>query len=258
MEHKDFKGIPGLDEAMLNPIAWVAGQKKPSWDNYFMAMTFLAAMRSPDRQTKQGAVIVDWDSKTILGIGYNGHPRGLTSQLPTMRKGSALVRIRCDDGLIYEPGEPVPDIAVVTSYYSEAENYVIPLPTEVAKRERDQYIQGSPDKYVVMAHCETNALLACGGAHSNNAVLYVPMPSCNACAALMLNAPFIKIRRIVFFEDRGLENTLYANAPHVIQEKYDIDRDGHPIETFLNAATYMFLRESESDRLSAASTNTYR
>lgn len=48
---------------------------RPSWSNYFMAFAELAAARSHDPETKHGAVIVD-AKKRILGIGYNGLPRG--------------------------------------------------------------------------------------------------------------------------------------------------------------------------------------
>lgn len=45
-----------------------------SWDEYFMGVAILAAMRSKDPSTQVGACIVDGDNK-ILSIGYNGMPR---------------------------------------------------------------------------------------------------------------------------------------------------------------------------------------
>ncbi len=44
-----------------------------SWDEYFMGVAKLAAMRSKDPSTQVGACIVDSDHK-ILSIGYNGLP----------------------------------------------------------------------------------------------------------------------------------------------------------------------------------------
>lgn len=44
-----------------------------SWDDLFMAISFLSAKRSKHRNTKVGACIVDLDKK-IVGIGYNGMP----------------------------------------------------------------------------------------------------------------------------------------------------------------------------------------
>lgn len=48
-----------------------------SWDEYFMGIAKLAAMRSKDPGTQVGACIVGEDNK-ILSIGYNGFPRGLS------------------------------------------------------------------------------------------------------------------------------------------------------------------------------------
>lgn len=46
-----------------------------SWDEYFMGVAILSAKRSKDPSTKVGACIVNQD-KRIIGIGYNGFPRG--------------------------------------------------------------------------------------------------------------------------------------------------------------------------------------
>jgi dCMP deaminase len=46
-----------------------------SWKDYFMAMAFLTAQRSKDPNTQVGACIVDDDFR-IVGLGYNGFPRG--------------------------------------------------------------------------------------------------------------------------------------------------------------------------------------
>ena len=45
------------------------------WDDYFMSVAFLSAQRSKDPRTQVGACIVDQDNR-IVGIGYNGMPRG--------------------------------------------------------------------------------------------------------------------------------------------------------------------------------------
>ena len=46
-----------------------------SWDEYFMGIALLSAMRSKDPQTQVGACIVNEDNR-IVGIGYNGFPHG--------------------------------------------------------------------------------------------------------------------------------------------------------------------------------------
>lgn len=46
-----------------------------SWDEYFMSVAHLSALRSKDPNTQVGATIVNKDN-IILGIGYNGLPKG--------------------------------------------------------------------------------------------------------------------------------------------------------------------------------------
>lgn len=47
-----------------------------TWDEYFMGLATLSAMRSKDPSTQVGACIVDGDNK-IVSVGYNGMPRGV-------------------------------------------------------------------------------------------------------------------------------------------------------------------------------------
>jgi len=58
------------------------------WDDYFMAVAFLSAERSKDPNKQVGACIVNED-RVILGIGYNGFPRGCAdSQLPWAKQSA--------------------------------------------------------------------------------------------------------------------------------------------------------------------------
>ncbi len=58
-----------------------------SWDDYFMAVALLSAQRSKDPHTQVGACIVN-PQKKIVGIGYNGFPRGCSDdELPWSRSG---------------------------------------------------------------------------------------------------------------------------------------------------------------------------
>ncbi|MCF7926030.1 MAG: dCMP deaminase family protein [Candidatus Izimaplasma sp.] len=47
-----------------------------SWDQYFMGVARLSAMRSKDPATQVGACIVN-QKRRIVGIGYNGFPIGV-------------------------------------------------------------------------------------------------------------------------------------------------------------------------------------
>ena len=62
-----------------------------SWDDYFMSIAFLSAMRSKDPSTQVGACIVN-DENKIVGIGYNGFPRGCDdAKLPWSRSGNTTL-----------------------------------------------------------------------------------------------------------------------------------------------------------------------
>lgn len=50
-------------------------EKYITWDQYFMGVAKLSALRSKDPNTQVGACIINHD-KRIVGIGYNGLPRG--------------------------------------------------------------------------------------------------------------------------------------------------------------------------------------
>jgi len=59
-----------------------------SWDEYFMGVAMLSAMRSKDPNTQVGACIVSADNK-ILSMGYNGFPKGCSDdEFPWYREGA--------------------------------------------------------------------------------------------------------------------------------------------------------------------------
>ena len=61
-----------------------------TWDQYFMGMAHLSALRSKDPSTQVGAVIVSPANK-VVSIGYNGLPKGCSDdEYPWEREGSAL------------------------------------------------------------------------------------------------------------------------------------------------------------------------
>ena len=58
-----------------------------SWDEYFMGIALLSAMRSKDPSTQVGACIVNAQNK-IMSVGYNGLPLGCDDDLfPWEREG---------------------------------------------------------------------------------------------------------------------------------------------------------------------------
>lgn len=67
------EGHKCTEESLLG-TSW-AREGAISWDSMFMGVALLAAARSKDRKTQNGACIVS-DQNRILGVGYNGLPRG--------------------------------------------------------------------------------------------------------------------------------------------------------------------------------------
>ncbi|MCQ2087310.1 MAG: dCMP deaminase family protein [Bacilli bacterium] len=60
-----------------------------SWDEYFMGIAVLSALRSKDPSTKVGACIVDNENK-VVSIGYNGMPCGVPEEELSWDKGEGL------------------------------------------------------------------------------------------------------------------------------------------------------------------------
>lgn len=61
-----------------------------SWDTYFMGVAILSSKRSKDPSTQVGACLVN-QNKKIIGIGYNGFPRGIEDdEFPWQKDGSFL------------------------------------------------------------------------------------------------------------------------------------------------------------------------
>lgn len=90
---------------------------RPSWNQYFLGLAKVISLRSHDSQTQHGCVITDQNHR-ILGVGYNGFPKGLNdSELPNTRpdkypwmihaERNALSNcvIRPDNGIAYVTGQ---------------------------------------------------------------------------------------------------------------------------------------------------------
>ena len=58
-----------------------------SWDECFMRIAHVISERSKDPSTQAGAVVVN-ENNIVVGVGYNGWPRGIESNaLPWEREG---------------------------------------------------------------------------------------------------------------------------------------------------------------------------
>ena len=90
---------------------------RPNWTDYFLGLAKVVSQRSHDSQTQHGCVITDQNHR-ILGVGYNGFPRGLDDNLlpntrpdkyPWMihaeRNALSNCTIRPENGVAYVTGQ---------------------------------------------------------------------------------------------------------------------------------------------------------
>ena len=241
------------------PTVFVAEMEKPNWDNFFMGLAFYYCTRSPDAQTKAGCVIVDWPSKIVIGLGYNGHPRGMNG-LPTMREGSVL-----GDFVSITNGQ---GDRVVKYYKGEV------VPKELRQHCDPNLLQGADDKYSLMCHADLNAIVNCV-TPSTNAVGYIPFEPCENCflAWLAKASPKVDFKRIVLLTSRPMTNTrkLLERRPDirvdVLAPSLLADRNlpfplsspaNDPALALLQSAQYCNLMIEQSAELSKDSAAVYR
>lgn len=78
---ESLKNDGGRDEftEAVSEVAkrWLMSGVRPSWDEYFMNIATIVAMRSNCMKRKVAAVIVQ--DRRIISTGYNGTPRGVTN-----------------------------------------------------------------------------------------------------------------------------------------------------------------------------------
>lgn len=61
-----------------------------TWDEYFMGLAHLSALRPKDPNTQVGAAIVD-ENHRVVSVGYNGFPTGVSDdEFPWSREGGVL------------------------------------------------------------------------------------------------------------------------------------------------------------------------
>ena len=133
---------------------------RPDWTNYFLGLARIASHRSHDINTQHLCVITD-RSNRILGIGYNGFPKGMNdSILPTSRpdkyhwmihaERNALSNcvIRPDDGIAYVTGQCCNDC--IMALWQEgikkvvmAENHGTHLFDDNAQKRFDTFVTGT-------------------------------------------------------------------------------------------------------------------
>jgi dCMP deaminase len=133
---------------------------RPNWTNYFLGLAKVISQRSHDIHTQHGCVITDTNNR-ILGVGYNGFPRGLDDQLlPTQRpdkyhwmvhaERNALSNcvVRPDNGIAYVTGQSCNDCLIalwqegIHKVYM-SKNHGTKLFDDEAKKRFDLFVQMS-------------------------------------------------------------------------------------------------------------------
>ena len=75
--------------------------KRLSWDEYFIQLAVDISKRSPDSQTKHGAILVN-DSHEIIATGYNGFLRDVDdSILPNFRPDKYKYMIHAEKNILF-------------------------------------------------------------------------------------------------------------------------------------------------------------
>jgi len=73
---------------------------RPSWDQYYMDMTFYIAQKSLDPHTKHGCMVVD-SEHTPLSMGFNSPPRGcIDEEIPLTRPEKYPFMIHAEENAI--------------------------------------------------------------------------------------------------------------------------------------------------------------
>ena len=92
-----------------------------NWDEYFMGIALLTAMRSKDPSSQVGACIVSPENK-ILSLGYNGMPIGCDDDaMPWDREGDPLEIYTEKDGeVIFKKYSPMGDLGEFAGQICEA------------------------------------------------------------------------------------------------------------------------------------------
>lgn len=133
---------------------------RPCWNDYFLGLAKVISQRSHDSQTQHGCVITDKNNR-ILGVGYNGYPRGLNDTvLPKTRpdkypwmihaERNALSNciVRPDNAIAYVTGQSCNDCIMAlwqegVSKVIMADEHGTKLFDEEAKQRFDTFVQMS-------------------------------------------------------------------------------------------------------------------
>lgn len=158
-----------------------------SWDQYFMTLTYVVAMKSKDERTKIGALIVGADHE-IMSTGFNGIPRGVYDDVKLVQKRRT---------------EQLP---------------FLPLLKYMDRHER-------PEKYNWYEHAERNAIYNAArmGLSTLKTTMYTNGVPCVDCARGIIQAGINRVIVHQQWEDRGkyIENKKWRESSERTNEMFE-------------------------------------
>mmetsp|Transcript_753 Transcript_753/g.2106 ORF Transcript_753/g.2106 Transcript_753/m.2106 type:complete len:522 (-) Transcript_753:480-2045(-) len=167
-----------------------------TWDDYFMAVASLSAQRSKDPHSQVGACIVDEDNR-IVGIGYNGFPRGCP-----------------DDCLPWAANTTSSSGASDSGGNQNEEKKGDDDDNASLKQQPQQPLSILHTRDPFMCHAEVNAILNKCSADVAGSRMYVARFPCNECAKVIIQS---RIREVVYLEDGPGNGDSYRAARIMFQ-----------------------------------------
>lgn len=80
---------------------------KPTWHQYFMRLTHMVSIRSPDPSTKHGCVIVNQNNE-VISMGYNGPPANLDdTKVPKSRPEKYPYFLHSEENALMYANQPL-------------------------------------------------------------------------------------------------------------------------------------------------------
>jgi len=140
-----------------------------SWNEYFLKMAEMTALRSACLSNKKGCVLVK--DNRVLGTGYNGPPSGLPH-----------CEYRDDNGKYFKQEfKPAGSSSLFVKLYPEL-NYECP-------RKRMGFSSAKGLEHCVAVHAEVNAILT-ARTDTRGSKLYCSFPNmpCRECSKIIINA----------------------------------------------------------------------
>ena len=149
-----------------------------TWDDYFMAIAFLSARRSKDPQSPTGACLVDQDNR-VVGIGYNGFPRGCSDDVLPWERNENTVReenINNNNNNNNKLTSQSPSSTTTTSSVKSNLNVSTEREKEITSGTTQRPFLHTPTPYE--CHAEINAILNKCSADVAGTKMYVPHFPC--------------------------------------------------------------------------------